>query len=345
VEQFQTTLFIYWNPLNLHMYSDFSAKRIGAITAVSAILLLAAPAASEVQINDPDGMTLIGGNLDINGQKLLMDSVRIGDGSSASGDNALAVGKNSEANGFRGTAVGNGASADGDEAVAVGDATATANSVAIGKSSTAFNTDSTAVGGSARAAERGSIAVGRNSIAWEPFSIAIGYDASANNVDSVALGPNSATENDFTIAVGNPDPTVSTYDLRVHNGDIIADGGDIRAVDGGSKNFVQSINETHNAVYTSQESGEVRAIWEKSGVLLEDGEGYIETPKHFRDVTLENESMIVHVTPERPVAVGAEEKSNKGVKVRTSTDRDVRVDITVKGIREGFAGKEVLEER
>jgi hypothetical protein len=54
------------------MYSDFSAKRIGAITAVSVILLLAAPAASEVQINDEEGLRMVEGNISMGGNHLTM---------------------------------------------------------------------------------------------------------------------------------------------------------------------------------------------------------------------------------------------------------------------------------
>jgi hypothetical protein len=70
VEQFQTTLFIYRNVPYLHMSLNFSSDKIGLVAVVSAVLLFAAPAASEVQINDPDGMTLMQGAFNMDGNSL-----------------------------------------------------------------------------------------------------------------------------------------------------------------------------------------------------------------------------------------------------------------------------------
>lgn len=263
----------------------------------------------------------------------------------SSGEGATTVGANSESDGEDTIAIGENTLAENPDAIAIGADSAATGSATVCVDECNDYGGSIALGADTESNARASIAIGRNAVANEPFSAAIGYGAEANEVDSVALGPNSRAENMFTIAVGNPDPTTSTYDLRVHNGDIIADGGDIRTVDGGSKNFVHQINKTHNAVYTSQESGEVRAIWEESSILIENGEEKIETPAHFREVTSENEPLITHVTPEKPVAVAAEEKSNKVIRIKTSSKSDVRVDLTVKGVRKGFENKSVLEER
>lgn len=133
-----------------------------------------------------------------------------------------------------------------------------------------------------------------------------------------------------------------------------SDGGDggpyhcwVSANDGswncdGTKNFVQEVNSTHEVVYTSQESGEVRAVWEESGVLLENGEGVVNPPAHFQKVVDGSEPMIVHVTPvDRPVSVAVGDESPSSVEIVTDSEEDVRVDVTVKGIRKGYAGKQI----
>jgi hypothetical protein len=253
------------------------------------------------------------------------EDIAIGDLAGGLGTDSMAVGNGAVSNGARSTALGNNA------------LTTASGTTAVGNSAEASGDYSTAIGNNVIANKIFTTAVGDNADATAQGAQAFGTGAEATASGSVALGKCSLANEQSTVEIGGGSDCTqgTTKHLKVN--------GDFQVV--GSKNFVEKVNETHNVVYSSQESGEVRAIWEESGVLLEDGAEYIKTPDHFQKVTAEKEPMIVHVTPESPVAVGAEEKSNKGVMVRTSTNEDVRVDITVKGIRKGFEEKEIIERR
>lgn len=116
----------------------------------------------------------------------------------------------------------------------------------------------------------------------------------------------------------------------------------------GNKNFIQSIKGTNKeVVYTSQESGKVRTIWDKANILVEDGSEIIQLPKHFKLVTSNKKPLVVHVTPNnKPVAVATPVKSlKKGIKIKSLSEKDIRVDITVKGIRKGYEDKQIIRQK
>jgi len=154
----------------------------------------------------------------------------------------------------------------------------------------------------------------------------------------------------------------SSDEFVLYGGAIRDSGGELRleassqsgcTIDGsgnincdGSKNFVQTVNGTYEVVYTSQESGEARTVWDESGILLEDGSGTIELPDHFSKVTDSAEPLVTQITPQgRPVAVAVTKESVDEITIETSSEEDVRVDVTVKGVRDGYADKQVVRQK
>ena len=107
----------------------------------------------------------------------------MGAGSTANGQQALAIGDNSEANGIGVIAIGSGAKALGYNT----------NGLAIGTQSTAIGTDVTALGAGASATGIRATAVGAGAQASHTGSTAIGAGASTTAADQVVLGTSSTS--------------------------------------------------------------------------------------------------------------------------------------------------------
>lgn len=109
---------------------------------------------------------------------------------------------------------------------------------------------------------------------------------------------------------------------------------------GGSKDWIHSLNATHEAVYSAQESPQVRAVIEDT-VTVEDGETMIELPEHFSGTVGTDADMTVQVTPHSLATVAAVQRNTTHVTV--AADRDVGVDYRVTGIRAGYEDKQVVQ--
>ena len=107
----------------------------------------------------------------------------------------------------------------------------------------------------------------------------------------------------------------------------------------GSKNWIHSLNETHESVYSAQESPQVRAVVEDT-VTVTDGETLIELPDHFSETVGTDEEMTVQVTPHELATVAAAQRNTTHVTI--AADRDVSVDYRVTGIRDGYEDKQVV---
>jgi len=174
----------------------------------------------------------------------------------------------------------------------------------------------------------------------------IGVRGSAENAGGVAvLGLNVATSGD---AVGVEGRTDSPDGYGLYTPDDCKIDGDLQVQ--GTKNFVQAVDTPSGAkevVYTAVESGTPRT--EATDVAeLSDGRTEIELPDHFAMVTSEDEHLSVQVTPY------ADEEAKPQV-VECSTDRIIVEDFsdgareytfayTVKGVREGFEDREVVQD-
>jgi hypothetical protein len=131
--------------------------------------------------------------------------------------------------------------------------------------------------------------------------------------------------------IKNLDSFTDHISMSGHN---ITNVGDVT---GAQKNFIQSINSTHEAKYTSQESPLPRAVYEEDDLVVTDGDATIELPNHFDQVSSsESPQIITHVTPDTPVAVGVVEESTEAIKIEAATDEKFRADLTVKAVRESY---------
>lgn len=107
----------------------------------------------------------------------------------------------------------------------------------------------------------------------------------------------------------------------------------------GTKNWIHSLNSTHEAVYTSQESPEVRAVYE--GQTLVKGSKNVSLPSHFSKTVSDSKPMLrVQATPHELATVAVTERTDDYLVIESS--KDVEVDFRVTGIREGYEDKQVV---
>jgi hypothetical protein len=115
------------------------------------------------------------------------------------------------------------------------------------------------------------------------------------------------------------------------------------------KNFVQDINSTHEAVYTSQESPNPRAVVEGTA-RLKNGETSVELPNHFTRVSSDTRPEIkVQATPLSTDTYGIAVTRKATNKVRfeelMNGDSDIRFDYRVTAIRDGYEDQKVVREK
>lgn len=113
----------------------------------------------------------------------------------------------------------------------------------------------------------------------------------------------------------------------------------------GSKNWIHPINETHIAEYSSQESGEVRAVVDDTTMVDDKVKGNymttVEYPKHFSDTIAKNPDIKAQVTPHDLATVAVTERTNEYIVIEA--DKEVKVDYTIKGIRQGYEDKQIVK--
>ena len=108
----------------------------------------------------------------------------------------------------------------------------------------------------------------------------------------------------------------------------------------GAKNWVHSLNATHEAVYSSQESPEVRAVYE--GKAQVDNETKIELPSHFSKTVSDAEPKLrATATVQGELAYAAVIKKTDDYIVLDSSD-PAKVNYRITGIREGYEDKDVV---
>ena len=109
-----------------------------------------------------------------------------------------------------------------------------------------------------------------------------------------------------------------------------------------SKRFRQAINDTHDAVYTSQESPMPRAVI--TGSLQVNQSTTIDLPEHFTAVTSDEKPQIrAQVTPHSLALVAVTERSTSQITV--TSDEAVTVDYRVSAVRDGYEDKDVVQRR
>jgi len=158
-------------------------------------------------------------------------------------------------------------------------------------------------------------------------------------------GENYATSGS---AIGVFGKTSSSSGYGLYTPDDARVGGDLKV--GGNKEFVQAVDtsagpkEVH---YTAVEAGTPHTEVSDTAEM-EDGHALIEPPEHFSMVTSAEEPLTVQVTPhaEERVHPQVVETSTEWISVEDFGDgpQDYRFSYTVKGVREGFEDKTVVQE-
>ena len=111
----------------------------------------------------------------------------------------------------------------------------------------------------------------------------------------------------------------------------------------GAKNWVHSLNDTHEAVYTSQESPQVRAVYEGKDEI--ENKTKIELPSHFSKTVSDTEPKLrATATVQGELAYAAViEKTDDYIVLDSSEPATVNYRIT--GIREGYEDKQVVRKK
>jgi len=113
----------------------------------------------------------------------------------------------------------------------------------------------------------------------------------------------------------------------------------------GAKNWVHDLNSTHEAVYSSQESPQVRAVYEGQ-VNVDNGKLNVSLPYHFSEtVSDERPSLRVQATPHSLATVAVTERTDEWLVIEADSADTVEVDYRVTGIREGYEDKDVVREK
>jgi len=114
----------------------------------------------------------------------------------------------------------------------------------------------------------------------------------------------------------------------------------------GTKNWVHSINSTHEAYYTSQESPEVRAVYEEqvSKESMNDNYERVSLPEHFSITVSDTQPMLrAQATPHELANVAVTERTDDYLVIES--DSPTKVDFRVTGIRDGYEDKKVVREK
>ena len=286
------------------------------------------------------------------------DQTAVGNGANATGTYASAFGYDASASQIYASAVGYGADATAGSALAVGyDTSASASSasafgsyadasadsaLAVGRDTSASADSALAVGSSAYASADSASAVGYGAYASASYASAFGSYADATAEGAVAIGYAANAPNQYEATFGNlgnqyrggPLDVNITGNLTVHEN---------LEVYGGTKNFVQQVNESHEVVYTSSESSEAVVEWSNVTTVEDDGTR-IAFPPHLDLVMSDVEDFHVYATPVESLAdVGVFNKTDTGFTLKASSP--TQVDFHLRGVRKGYEDKPVVRRR
>ena len=264
------------------------------------------------------------------------NGIEIGDSgwTVASYPDAVAVGKRAEATDSDASAFGYGADATDNYASA------------FGSYADADGFDTSAFGSYASASANRASAFGPNADASGSYALAFGSYADASAEGAVAIGHGAYAPNSYEATFGHlgnqyyggPLDVNVTGDLTVHGNSNVY----------GSKNFVQQVNESHEVVYTSQESADVRAVVEDTAEVV-NGTAVVELPDHFSKTVSDRKSELkVQVTPNSVntygLAVINRSDDQIAVKELMGGSHSFEFDYRVTGIRESYENKTVVRE-
>lgn len=108
------------------------------------------------------------------------------------------------------------------------------------------------------------------------------------------------------------------------------------------KSWVHQINATHEAVYNSQESAKMRAVFE--GSVYVESKKNVSLPQHFSQTVSDTEPLLRAVaTPDKLTTVAVTEKTSEYIIIEST--ESVNVDYRVTGVRDGFENKQVIRKK
>ena len=192
---------------------------------------------------------------------------------------------------------------------------------------------------------------GDEDISGGSTSLVFSYDDSVNdeniqiNQDSIALRSSTSQYAEF-------DEEFESGSLSIHGGgqiyfdannddsqDCRIEGtGDIEC--SGSKNWIHNLDNKSEAVYTSQESPQVRAVYE--GKAEVDGETKVELPSHYSKTVSDEKPMLRSTaTVQGKLAYAAVIEKTDDYIVLDSSEPAI-VNYRVTGVREGYEDKQVV---
>lgn len=131
--------------------------------------------------------------------------------------------------------------------------------------------------------------------------------------------------------------------IEVQNSNLDLNGNDINNVgtlNASTKNFVQDIGGGKEAVYTAQESPDVRAVVENSVEVGPDG-ATVSLPDHFDAVSSDDApDLTVQATPDELTQVACTSKSTAELEFEAA--KPCKIDYRVTARREGYEDKQIV---
>ena len=146
-------------------------------------------------------------------------AIALGNGSSATNSYSIAIGASALAPYYQATALGNGANATNSQATAIGSSSAARGTyaTALGNGASAYSAYATALGSSATAQSSDDTAIGSSAKASGGDATALGYNAQATAPNATALG-SGASAYYHALALGNAATASSNYALAAGDG-------------------------------------------------------------------------------------------------------------------------------
>lgn len=132
-------------------------------------------------------------------------AIALGNGSSAANSYSIAIGASALAPYYQATALGNGANATNSQATAIGSSSAARGTyaTALGNGASAYSSYATALGSSATAQSSDDTAIGSSAKASGGDATALGYNAQATAPNATALGSGASASQSYALAAGD----------------------------------------------------------------------------------------------------------------------------------------------
>lgn len=162
-----------------------------------------------------------------------------------------------------------------------------------------------------------------------------------NSGDDIRLSGTKSSSSDVRVRANNEIILRSDIGGSIYTCTLASDTGNFNC--DGNKNWVHDLGNGSEAVYTSQESPQVRAVFEGKAHVVDSKK--IELPSHFSKTVSDSKPMLrAQVTPRGTLTNSAVmEITDDYIKIAVGKETDVNFRVT--GIREGYEDKQVVREK